>query len=232
MNNFHMFLFLCPLYFFDWNRTECNCLGQHSISYDLLLNHLFLYIIQIYIVYSWSIRLQKSVDLINHSFFTEFVPRSWLVENAILLVICHLKTNEVLILFTGGSAPLHAGLHPPGPEAGTPPRAGTYQEQTPPKPGIPPGADPHPQDQRQAPPRSRHPPKQAPPRTRCRHPTQAGTPRSRHPPGAGPPLRNRHPPGAGTPSWSRHHPPPPCSACWEIRATSRRYASFWNPILF
>ena len=45
------------------------------------------------------------------------------------------------ILFTGGSAPLHAGIHPPlplGPEAGTP------------RTRHPPGADPP--DQRQAPP--------------------------------------------------------------------------------
>ena len=27
------------------------------------------------------------------------------------------------------------------------------------------------------------------------------------------------------------HPPPPCSACWEIRATSGRYASYWNAYL-
>ena len=27
-------------------------------------------------------------------------------------------------------------------------------------------------------------------------------------------------------------PPPLCSACWEIRSTSGRYASYWNAILF
>ena len=60
-------------------------------------------------------------------------------------VYCYHPQNEVwgkviflhlsVILFTGGSAPLHAGIHPP------------------------PGAD-TPQDQRQAPPRSRSPPVQ------------------------------------------------------------------------
>ena len=35
-------------------------------------------------------------------------------------------------------------------------------------------------------------------------------------------------PGAGSPR-SRH--PPGSSACWEIWATSRQYASFWNAIL-
>ena len=39
-------------------------------------------------------------------------------------------------------------------------------------------------------------------------------PRSRHPQG--------RPPGAET----------PCSACWDIRSTSGRYASYWNAILF
>ena len=66
--------------------------------------------------------------------------------------------------------------------------------------------------------------RQAPPRARCRHPP--GT-RGRHPPGAEPPspgTRDRHPPYPGT--------DPQHSACWEIRATSGRYASYWNVILF
>ena len=62
-----------------------------------------------------------------------------------------------VILFTGGSAPLHAGIYTPPPNRG-------------------------------------------------RHPSQT-----------------RHPPG------TRH--PPQHSACWEIRATSGRYASYWNAIL-
>ena len=33
-----------------------------------------------------------------------------------------------------------------------------------------------------------------------------------------------------TPPKSRH--PPQCRACWEIRSTHRRYASYWNAILF
>ena len=46
-------------------------------------------------------------------------------------------------------------------------------------------------------------------------PEQTPHPGSRHP------LEQTHP-------WSRH---PPCSACWEIRSTSGRYASYWNAIL-
>ena len=30
----------------------------------------------------------------------------------------------------------------------------------------------------------------------------------------------------------RDQAPPWCSACWEIRSTRGRYASYWNPILF
>ena len=44
------------------------------------------------------------------------------------------------------------------------------------------------------------------------------TPREQAPPGADTPL------GADTPSR--------CRACWEIRSTRRRYASYWNAILF
>ena len=62
----------------------------------------------------------------------------------------------------------------------------------------------------QAPPWTRDPPDQAPPWSR---PHQL----SHTPPGADPPLGSR---------------PPLCSACWEIRSTSGRYASYWNAILF
>ena len=55
-------------------------------------------------------------------------------------------------------------------------------------------------------------------------PPEPGTPCSRHPPRAGTLL----PPGAGTPP-TRH---PQRSACWEMRATSRRYPSYWNAYLF
>ena len=48
-------------------------------------------------------------------------------------------------------------------------------------------------------------------------PPPADTPQSRHP-------QSRHPPG------SRH--PPWCRACWEIRSTRGRYASYWNANLF
>ena len=39
-----------------------------------------------------------------------------------------------------------------------------------------------------------------------------------------------HPPWTGTPPQSGT--PPGSSACWEIRATSRQYASYWNAFLF
>ena len=38
------------------------------------------------------------------------------------------------------------------------------------------------------------------------------------------PLRTRHPPD--------QTPPPRSSTCWEIRATSGRYASYWNAYLY
>ena len=44
------------------------------------------------------------------------------------------------------------------------------------------------------------------------------TPLGRYTPWAGTPPRQVHPPGS--------------SACWEIRATSGRYASYWNAFLF
>ena len=58
-------------------------------------------------------------------------------------------------------------------------------------------------------PPGRHPPEQTPPPSRSRH----------HSPWEQTPS----PPGADTPPWS--------SACWEIRATSRQYASYWNGYL-
>ena len=53
--------------------------------------------------------------------------------------------------------------------------------------------------------------------------------------GIPPPPRSR-PPGADTPPPREQTPPrsrhaPPRSACWEIRSTSGRYASYWNAIL-
>ena len=102
---------------------------------------------------------------------------------------------------------------------------------------------------KQTPPGGRHPPEQTPPRSRTpwrQTPPGADTPGSRHPPGS------RHtPPGADTtplpeadthpleqtPTQSRHppeqtHTPPSGRACWEIRWTRGRYASYWNAILF
>ena len=55
------------------------------------------------------------------------------------------------------------------------------------------------------------------PQSQEQAPPGAGTPQEQAPP------RSRHPPGA-YPSGS--------SACWEIRPTSGRHASYWNAFLF
>ena len=66
-------------------------------------------------------------------------------------------------------------------------------------------------------PRTRHPPEQTHPPSE-QTPPRADTPQTRHPPGADfPPPSDQAPPLR--------------SACWEIRSTSGRYASYWNAIL-
>ena len=121
----------------------------------------------------------------------------------------------------GGSASVHAGIPPP--------RPGTPQEQThtpgsrPPKEQIPPvGVD-----------------------TPCDSVHRGGLPqcmlgyhhpRTRHPPGQTPPSgadppREQTPPRVDTPSPGADTPPRR-RACWEIRSTRGRYASYWNAILF
>ena len=68
-------------------------------------------------------------------------------------------------------------------------------------------------------------------------PDQAGTPRTRQVPPSRPgrhlPGPDRHPIGPGRyPARTRHTPSPHWSrAYWEIRSTSRWYASYWNAIL-
>ena len=90
-----------------------------------------------------------------------------------------------------------------------------------------------------------HPPDQVhspwagtPPQTRYTPPRQV------HPPGGGPgtPLRQVHPPKDQVHPPGRYPPdqvhlqtrytPPGSIACWQIRATSGRYASYWNAFLF
>ena len=74
---------------------------------------------------------------------------------------------------------------------------------------------------------------------RGRGSTWTGTPRTRYtPPGPGTnPLPDQvlTPPDQVHPLWTRYTPldqvPPQSSACWEIRATSGRYASYWNAFL-
>ena len=93
---------------------------------------------------------------------------------------------------------------------------------------TPPGADPPGADL----PGSRHLPKQTPPGADS-PPRTRYTPQIRYPPTPGTP-----PPGPGTLPWSRYTPRPPGAdtpprrrACWEIRSTRGRYASYWNAIL-
>ena len=101
------------------------------------------------------------------------------------------------------------------------------------------------------PPRQVHPPGQLHPPGRY---TPWQVPPASTPPGQVHPL-GRYTPWAGTPPGKVHpkagtkhvrslgrytpwqvHPPgrytPRSSACWEIRATSGRYASYWNAFLF
>ena len=108
--------------------------------------------------------------------------------------------------------------------AGTPPWVGTPPRQVPqgrytPLPGTPPGRYP----------RAGTPPSLA------GAPPWAGTPRAGIPPWQVHPLAGT-PPWAGTPPlWQVHPPgqvqPPGSSACWEMRATSGRYTSYWNAFL-
>ena len=76
---------------------------------------------------------------------------------------------------------------------------------------VPPGPCTHPPGQVHHPSDQVNPPGQV-------HPPGPGT----HTAGPGTPS-GRYTPRAGTPSGS--------SACWEIRATSGRYASYWNAFL-
>ena len=57
------------------------------------------------------------------------------------------------------------------------------------------------------------------------HPLAGTPPRQVHLPWA------RYTPLAGTPPW-QVTPPPRSSSCWEIWATSGRYASYWNAFLY
>ena len=73
-----------------------------------------------------------------------------------------------VILFTGGSALLHAGIHPLGTRGRHPPPQTRGRH---PQSRHPPGTS-HPTQDQGAPPRSRHPPDQAPPGTRKPPPPQ------------------------------------------------------------
>ena len=88
----------------------------------------------------------------------------------------------------------------------------------------------HPQDQVH-PPGTRYTPwnQVHPPRTRYTPRDQVPPQDQVHPPGTRyTPQDQVHPPGPGTPLRDQVHPP----RCREIRATSGRYASYWNAFLF
>ena len=135
----------------------------------------------------------------------------------------------------GGStwpgAPPWDQVHPPGP--GTPPRT----RYTPSGPGTPPWDQLHPPGTRYTPRDQVHPPGPgaplgpgAPPGTRYTPLDQVHSPRTRYPPRPGtPPRAQVHPPVPGTPPRTRYTPRR--RACWEIRPTRGRYASYWNAIL-
>ena len=111
----------------------------------------------------------------------------------------------------------------------TPPGPGTPPWSRHPPPGADPlGADPLGADTPRADtPRSRCPLEQMPPRADTTPPGADTTPLSRHPPKQTPPPRSR----PDIPSGNRHPPPFHRRACWEIRSTRGRYASYWNAIL-
>ena len=136
----------------------------------------------------------------------------------------------------GPGTPPGDKVHPLGP--GTPPGTrqttlpGTrytprtrYDPQglgTPPGTRYTPGDQEHPRDQVHTPPGTRYTPPLGPGTT----------------PGLGTPPRTRyHAQDQVHPPRTRYTPPrarytPQCRACWEIRSTRGRYASYWNAILF
>ena len=129
------------------------------------------------------------------------------------------KFAKVMFLHLSVSHSVHRGL--PQCMLGYPPRT-----RHPPGPGTPQSRHPLGTDI----PQSRHPPGPDTPRP--------GTPQSRCPPEQTPPHRTRHSPDQVPPEQTppiADTPPgadtPRSSACWEIRSTSGRYASYWNAIL-
>ena len=118
-----------------------------------------------------------------------------------------------VILFTG----VPGQVHPPGPSTppstryplgpGTPPGPGTTPRNSKPRDQV------HPLGTRYTPWEDVHTTQdQVHPRDQV-HPLGPSTPRTRDTP------------------QDQVHPTPPSSACWEIRATSGRYASYWNAFL-
>ena len=117
-----------------------------------------------------------------------------------------------VIMFTGGGEYLgrYTGTYPLGP--GKPPgtRYTPWDQVHPPEPGTPLGPG--------TPPGTEYTPRDQVHSLWTRYTPQDQV----HP--------HPHPPGTRYTCRDQVHPP--SSACWEIRATSGRYASYWNAFLF
>ena len=142
-------------------------------------------------------------------------PSNVVCEGYVFTCVCQSFCSQ------GGSASVHAEIPPPEqtPQEQTPPKSRPLRSRHPPRADIP---------SEQTPPRSRHPPG-------ADTPLSADTPQSRHPPWSRHPPRADIPLGADTPraDTPREQTPSPWRrACWEIRSTRGRYASYWNAILF
>ena len=164
-------------------------------------------------------------DLRNAWFLLVTARKQSLGQGNIFAPICHSVHRGSTWAGTPGrytplaGTPPWAGT-PPGrypPLVGTPSWAGTPPWQVHPWAGTPP--DKYTPGQVHSP--VRYTPGQV-------HPRASTPPSQVHPPG-------RYTPWAGTPP-GRYIPlagtPPGSSACWEIRATSGRYAPYWNAFLF
>ena len=140
-----------------------------------------------------------------------FTGRNEVVAKVMFLLVS-------VILLTGGSASVHAGIPPP--QSRHPPGADTPRSRHLPESRLPPEQTP----QEQTPPtadtpHSRHPPADTP---LSRHP-QSRHSQSRHSP------TPRAPPRADTPL---EQTPPPPGADSGIQSMSGRYASYWNAFSF
>ena len=194
--------FVLETFKFIVNQTKVTILLQIKVSFPFILRALLLSSV---CCTSYWFHYPDRHDILVNSPTSELRVKQALEHETHFPKVIFLHLS--VILFTGGE---YLGRYTPSrytPPSGTPPPPGWY---TPlPKAGTPP------------PPRQVHPH----PPGRYTPTPQAGTP---PPPGRYTPL-GRHTP------WQVHPPgryTPRSSAGWEIRATSGRYASYWNTFLF